>query len=168
MSSSLEQGSTCRNCSDDIHCSVVSSASQLFFTAAGSGHRVREVPALNCIEIILYIYCQALFLLARWHVLCWEVCLEGKMQFFCSGDPCSWPSGCQHRSAEKQSDAERGRGWLAARAVAPTRARVISSCSSNSELVCYVFLMYPLGQHYKGTSQEFVYDASQRGFVLCL
>lgn len=47
-----------------------SSAFQLFFTAAGTGHRIQKVPALNCIEIILYLYCQALLLLAGWHVLC--------------------------------------------------------------------------------------------------
>jgi len=94
--------------------------------------------------------------------------LEGEMQFFCGGDPSSWPSGCQHSSAEMQSGAGMGRGWLAARPVAPSRARVISNCSSNSELVCCVLLMHSFGQHHKDMSQEFVYDTSQRGFLLCL
>lgn len=97
-----------------------------------------------------------------------ELCSEGEMQFLCGDDPSSWPSGCQHRPAERQRGAGMGRGWWAARTVAPSRARVISSCSRNPELVFCVFLMYSLGQHHKGMSQEFVYGTSQRGFLLGL
>lgn len=117
------------------------------------------------LKSFLYCYFRALLLLARLNILFLsDLCLEKEMQVWCGGDPSSWSLGCQHRPAESREGT--GGGWWATRAVALPRAGVISSCSRNSGLACYVFLMYSLGQHHKGMSQEFVYDTSQRCFLL--
>lgn len=164
-----EQGSTCRNRCDDIYCSVRVFRFPAIFCCCRNWPQSTEGSCTQLywnhfVHLLLSppLACQVTCIVLR------ELCLQREMQFFCGGDPSSWPLGCQHRSAEAQSSAGMGRGWLAARAVAPSRARVISSCSSNSELVCCMFLMYSLGQHHKGMSQEFVYDTAQRGFLLGL
>lgn len=164
-----EQGSTCRNCCDDIYCSAGGFRFPAIFYCCRNW-----LPSTkgSCSQLYWYHFvqlpsssplaCQMTCTVLR------DFCLQGEMQLFCGGNPLSWPLGCQHRSIEMQSSVGMGRGWLAAGAVTPVRARVISSCSSNSELVCSVFLMYSLGQHHKACHKSlFMGSYGQAFFLAC-
>lgn len=87
-----EQGSTCRNCCDDIYCSVRVFRFPAIFYCCRNWPQNTEgsctqlywnnfVPLLSSPPLACRVACTVLRLL----------CLEGEMQFFCSGDPSSWP-----------------------------------------------------------------------------